>query len=525
MIRINNIRMPLNYRPEQLHQKLCKILRVSHGIREIHLVKQSIDARKKTDLHLVLSVNVQAEDEAGIVRRVNSSQVRLLPRQEYHFPPVRRTSGLPPVVVGMGPAGLFAALYLARNGIPSIVLERGAPVETRTQLVERFWQTGELDPGTNVQFGEGGAGTFSDGKLTTGTHDARIETVLDTFMAMGAPSDIAHSFRPHVGTDILRTVVRNIRMELLRLGCDIRFNHQMTRLQTEGDHIQSITVSSPDAVYQLRTDTLILAPGHSARDTFALLQECGIPMQQKAFAIGARIEHLQESISRAQYGEAWSLLPPSDYRLSCHLPSGRSAFSFCVCPGGSVVASASSPGHLVTNGMSYHARNGANINGGFLVNVTPEDFQSSDVLAGVRFQEQWEQAAFQAGGGSFRAPAQKVSDFLACKKSTCVGTVQPTYRPGVTWTDLGDCLPRYVSDTLREALPILNRKVQGFAAPDAILTGVETRSSSPVRVLRDDQCQSTIRGIFPCGEGCGYAGGIMSAAVDGIRVSESVAQL
>ncbi|MDY4953950.1 MAG: FAD-dependent oxidoreductase, partial [Candidatus Onthomonas sp.] len=291
MLRINNIRMPLDYRPEQLERKLCQALRISGGIQEVHLVKQSVDARRKNDLHLVLSVNVQVADEANIARRLHSNNVRLLTRQTYQFPQVRRTSSLPPVVVGMGPAGLFAALYLARNGLPSIVLERGAPVEERTRLVERFWQTGELNPASNVQFGEGGAGTFSDGKLTTGTHDPRIETVLDTFIQMGAPEDIAHSFRPHVGTDVLREVVRRIRLELLRLGCDIRFGHQVTGLQLANGRLQSVTVSGPDQTYQLDTDALILAPGHSARDTFALLRDCGVPMEPKPFAIGVRIEH------------------------------------------------------------------------------------------------------------------------------------------------------------------------------------------------------------------------------------------
>ena len=517
--------MPLDYRPEQLEQKLCRTLRISGGIQNVHLVKQSVDARRKSDLHLVLSVDVEIPDEAAIAKRLHSNHVRLLTRQPYQFPPVVRNTLLPPVVVGTGPAGLFAALYLARNGIPSVVLERGAPVEERTRLVERFWQTGSLDPATNVQFGEGGAGTFSDGKLTTGTHDARIGTVLDTFIEMGAPADIAHSFRPHVGTDILRQVVRQIRLELIRLGSDVRFGHQVTGFQIESGQLHSVTVSGPDQLYQLETDALILAPGHSARDTFALLRDSGVPMEPKPFAIGVRIEHHQEAISRAQYGAAWNRLPPSDYRLSCHLPSGRSAFSFCVCPGGTVVASASSPGYLVTNGMSYRARDGKNINGGLLVGVTPADFPDQDVLSGVRFQERWEQLAYEAGGGGFRAPAQLAGDFLSGRASAQGGPVAPTYRPGVTWTDLRCCLPAYAAETLRDALPLLDRKVHGFAASEAVLTGVETRSSSPVRVLRDERCQSAVRGIFPCGEGCGYAGGIMSAAVDGIRVAESVAQL
>lgn len=523
MIRISNIRMPLDYQPEQLEQKVRKLLRTNSGIQAIHMVKQSVDARRKADLHLVLSVDVEAEDAQGLVKRAKSNQIKLVERQPYRFPKVHRTSTQPPVVVGMGPAGLFAALYLARNGLPSIVLERGAPVEERTEQVERFWRTGQLNPSTNVQFGEGGAGTFSDGKLTTGTHDPRIGTVLDTFIEMGAPADIAHSFRPHVGTDVLRQVVRNIRLELIRLGCDVRFGCQLTGLKREGERLTGIVVTGPEGEFQLDTDTLVLAPGHSARDTFALLQSCGIPMERKAFAIGVRIEHHQEAISRAQYGAAWNRLSPSDYRLACHLPSGRSAFSFCVCPGGQVVASASTPGHLVTNGMSYRARDGENINGGFLVGVNPADFGAGDALAGVRFQEQWEHSAFALGGGAFHAPAQLVGDFLAGRPSTEGGDVRPTYQPGVTWTDLSGCLPGYVRDTLRDALPLLDRKVHGFAAPEAVLTGVETRSSSPVKILRDDRCQCALRGVFPCGEGCGYAGGIMSAAVDGIRVAEAVA--
>ena len=524
MIRISNIRMPLDYHPEQLEAKVGKLLRTRSGIQAIHLVKQSVDARKKSDPHFVLSVDVEAAGEADLVKRVKSNQIKQVERKPYHFPTVRRTSAQPPVVVGMGPAGLFAALYLARNGLPAIVLERGAPVEERTQAVEHFWRTGQLNPSTNVQFGEGGAGTFSDGKLTTGTHDPRIGTVLDTFIEMGAPADIAHSFRPHVGTDVLRQVVRNIRLELIRLGCDVRFGHQLTGLRQEHGHLTGLTVTSQNGTYALETDALILAPGHSARDTFQLLHQTGIPMERKAFAIGVRIEQDQAAISQAQYGDAWTHLPPSDYRLSCHLPNGRSAFSFCVCPGGQVVASASTPEHLVTNGMSYRARAGQNINGGFLVGVNPEDFGAGDVLAGVRFQEQWERSAYALGGGGFRAPAQLVGDFIEQRASTGGGAVRPTYQPGVTWTDLRGCLPNYVTETLRDALPLLDHKVHGFAHPEAVLTGVETRSSSPIKILRDERFQSALRGMFPCGEGCGYAGGIMSAAVDGIRVAEAVAQ-
>lgn len=524
MLQISNLRLPLDGDRALLEKKISKLLRVNpNRLRELQLVKQSIDARNKGDLHLVYTVNVRLDDESGVLRRAPKG-VKRWEKPVYRFPETGPWQGPRPVVVGMGPAGLFAALSLARAGIPCLVLERGKPVEQRQEDVERFWATGQLNPASNVQFGEGGAGTFSDGKLTTGTHDPRISAVLDAFVAFGAPADVAYSFRPHVGTDVLRQVVANLRRELIRLGCEVRFETQLTGLELSGGQLTGITVQGPQGTERLTARQLVLAPGHSARDTFQMLAQAGLRMEQKPFAIGVRIEHHQQAISLAQYGPAWEKLPPSDYHLSCHLPSGRSAFSFCVCPGGVVVASASEPGHLVTNGMSYRARDGANINGGFLVGVNPADYPGRDPLAGVRFQQQWEAAAYQLGGGGFRAPAQLVGDFLQRKASTAGGSIAPTYRPGVTWTDLEGCLPGYVSQTLREALPVLDRKVHGFACPEAVLTGIESRSSSPLRVLRDESLQASVRGIYPCGEGCGYAGGIMSAAVDGIRVAEAVAK-
>ncbi len=524
MIRIQGLSLPLDGDQAALKGMAAKRLGLSpDAISEFSLLRQSIDARRRSEPHYVCSVALSAPDEAALVRRAGDPNVSLYASVPYVFPPVRRTFPLPVVVVGMGPAGLFAALFLARSGVEVILLERGKPVEERSRDVERFWSTAALDPSSNVLFGEGGAGTFSDGKLTTGIHDGRVRTVLETLAAAGAPQDILYQQKPHIGTDLLRTVVKALRQELLSLGCSVRFGHTLTGLTLSAGRLSALRILGPEGPYDLPCDALILAPGHSARDTFRMLLETGVPMEAKPFAIGVRIEHRQAAVSQAQFGSCWRQLPPADYKLVCHLPSGRSAYTFCVCPGGQVVASASQPGRLVTNGMSRRARDGDNINGGFLVGVTPADF-GTHPLAGVAFQERWEEAAFALGGGNFFAPVQTVGDFLARRPSSALGDVEPTYRPGVTPADLSLCLPGYVSDTLRSALPLFDRKLRGFSAPGALLTGVETRSSSPVRILRGEDCQSSLRGLYPCGEGAGYAGGITSAAVDGIRAAEAVAQ-
>lgn len=535
MIRIQNLSLPPEYGPEELKRKAAKALGLSPSVLgEVRLLRQSIDARKKSEVRYICTAAVEISGENALIRRCHSGNISLWEPQPYRFPDGKRISSLPPVVVGMGPAGLFCALFLARNGIPPIVLERGRNVDERTEDVERFWRTGSLSVTSNVQFGEGGAGTFSDGKLNTGTHDGRIGAVLEEFVRHGAPEDILWQQKPHVGTDILREVVKSIRQELLSLGAQIHFEHRLWAVKESGGRLTEITVMTEQGPYTLPCDTLILAPGHSARDTFQMLYRAGVPMEAKPFAIGCRIEHEQAAISEAQYGPAWEKLPPADYKLACHLPDGRSAFTFCVCPGGQVVAAASDYGQVVTNGMSLRARDGKNINGGFLVGVGPEDFEGSDPLAGIRFQETWERLAWDLGTGGlppvyapgkpvFRAPAQLVGDFLAGRPSASPGAVSPTYRPGVIPGDLEKCLPSYVANTLRAALPLFDRKLHGFADPGAVLTGIETRSSSPVRILRDESFQSPLRGLYPCGEGAGYAGGITSAAVDGIRVAEAVA--
>lgn len=521
MIRISNLPLPIGEGLDHLKTQAARVLGLRPDlITGLSLSRQSIDARKKSDVHYVCTVDLTVPNEEEVARQAGGGNVTLFTPQPYVFPTPARSSRLKPVVVGMGPAGLFAALFLARSGVPSVILERGRPVEARTEDVERFWATGELDGASNVQFGEGGAGTFSDGKLTTLTHDTRLSAVMGALVEHGAPEDVRWSNKPHIGTDVLRDVVARIRAELLALGCEVRFEHRLDGLSIRNGALKSVTVASPSGPYELEADALILAPGHSARDTFQMLFEAGVPMAPKPFAMGVRIEHLQSALNEAQYGGVWDKLPPTDYKLACHLPNGRSAFTFCVCPGGEVVAAASEHGRLVVNGMSRRARDGGNSNGGLLVGLRPEDFPSEHPLAGVELQRRWEEAAFCLGGG-FRAPVQTVGAFLG--RGAAAGTVLPTYRPGVVDADLSACLPGFVTETLKSALPVMGRRLRGFDAPGAVLTGVETRSSSPVRILRDKDLQSPVRGLFPCGEGAGYAGGIMSAAADGIRVAEAVA--
>jgi len=520
LLKIDGLRLSPDEEPEVLASRVLRLLKVRE-LQDLRILRRSVDARGEAAL--VYTVEVSVANENAVLRTVRSRHVsRSTPETAYRLPAAAAAPGVSPVVTGAGPAGLFCALVLAKAGLRPILLERGRPVERRQADVETFWRTGTLDLRSNVQFGEGGAGAFSGGKLNTGTRDLRHRFILEMLVSCGAPEDILIDAKPHVGTDKLHTALIALRRELLALGADIRFESQLTDLQTENGALSGITVTGPRGAYPLPCRALVLAPGHSARDTFELLYARGVPMEAKPFAVGVRIEHRQSDIDAAQYRQfaGHPGLPASSYQLVCHLPDGRSAYSFCVCPGGEVVAAASESCGVVTNGMGEFARDRENINGALLVNVTPEDFGGEGPLAGIAFQRKLERAAFRLGGGGYAAPAQLVGDFLSGRPSERAGRVIPSYRPSVLLTDLRQCLPPFVCQALLEALPLLGRKLQGYDAPDAVMTAVESRSSSPVRIPRDETYQSAVRGLFPCGEGAGYAGGILSAASDGMRAAE-----
>ncbi len=519
MILIRSLRLEVGEELSALKGKAARALGCkAREIRECKLVKRSLDARKKNDIHYVCAVAVAVPDEGRWLRRPRKDIAAYKP-PVYEIP--RVTSDERPVVVGFGPAGMFAALVLARAGVRPIVLERGQAVEQRTAAVEAFRQGGPLDPENNVQFGEGGAGTFSDGKLNTGTHDKRMGWVLQEFHKHGAPESVTYDAKPHVGTDVLVDVVRSIRQEVIALGGEVRFGARFERLVIENGAVAAVEYTKAGEKRLQSCRHVILALGHSARDSFEQLLAQGVNMERKPFSMGVRIEHRQADIDRAQYGRERGALPPADYSLNVHLPDGSSAYTFCMCPGGQVFAAASEEGGVVTNGMSYSRRDGDNANAALLVTLHTEDFPGEGVLAGMHWQRAIERRAY-AVTGSYKAPAQLVGDFLAKRPSTGPGRVRPSYAPGVCWGDLRQVLPEKISSVLATALPELGKKLRGFADAEAVLTGPETRSSSPVRILRGADLQGSYRGLYPCGEGAGYAGGITSAAVDGLRCAEAV---
>ena len=517
-VRIHNIKLSLEAGLDEIKSAALKEVNAKENdCKAFKIAKQSVDARKKqvsfvysVDLELAKKVKTNGKNIIEIIneeeKELTSGNVKLLHR---------------PIVVGSGPCGLFCALTLARKGYMPLLLERGADVDTRTKAVQDFWQNRNFSSDTNVQFGEGGAGTFSDGKLTTRISDPKIMKILGEFVKFGAPEEILYKAKPHIGTDILKNVVKAIRNEIIKLGGEVRFNSKVSDIDINGGTIRSIKLSSGE---EIPCDVLVLALGHSARDTYEMLFNKGILMQAKAFSVGARVEHEQQFINEAMYGEfaGHKLLGAADYQLS-YRNGDDACYSFCMCPGGVVVAAASEENTVVTNGMSYFARNEDNSNAAICVNVTTKDFENAHPLSGVKYQQELEKRAFNLGGNNYNAPAQLVSDFLNGKCSDKFSSVKPSFAPDVTPIDLNNLFSERVSKVLSDGLRQFERKINGFTKNGAILTGPETRTSAPVRILRNDELEScSAKGIYPAGEGAGYAGGIMSAAVDGIRVAEKI---
>lgn len=512
MIKITNIKIKADLSDDELFEKIYKKYKINkNDVTERRIIKKSIDARNKADIFYNYSVELECKNENKI------KNVQIVKKEEPFKIIVNRKSSKRPVIIGAGPAGLFSALTLAQNGIKPIIIEQGKTVDERKKDVEEFQKTGKLNTLSNVQFGEGGAGTFSDGKLTSGIHNPLCKIVLKEFYNFGAPEQILYINKPHIGTDNLINIIRNMRNEIIKLGGEFLFNEKVTDFEFENSKVTAVICGK-----RIETDTVILAIGHSARSTFEKLYEKGVKMEKKNFSIGVRIEHKQSMINKSQYGEITKLkLPPAEYKIAYH-GENRSCYTFCMCPGGTVIASSSEPETIVTNGMSVYARNGENANSAVLVNVTPNDFKGESPLEGMYFQKDLEQKAFKLGGSNYNAPIQRFEDFENNVKSTHIGEIKPTYKPGVTLSNLNEILPDFISKTLVEGIKYFDKSIKGFAHPDAILTGVETRSSSPVQITRNENKQSNIKGLYPCGEGAGYAGGIMSAAVDGIKCAIAV---
>jgi uncharacterized FAD-dependent dehydrogenase len=528
MLRLTELKLPLGHAPEALRGAVAARLGVAESdLLELTIARRGHDARKKSAVLMVYSVDVAVRDEAAVLARfAGSAQVRPTPDTAYKPVTTAPAAFARPVVIGAGPCGLFAGLILAQMGFRPLILDRGKVVRERTQDTWGLWRRGVLNPESNVQFGEGGAGTFSDGKLYSQIKDPRHlgRKVLTEFVKAGAPPEILTEAHPHIGTFRLVGMVEAMRATIEGLGGEYRFGARVEDIEMDGQRrVRGVGLADGETI---AADHVVLAVGHSARDTFAMLHGRGVHIEAKPFSIGLRIEHPQSWIDKARFGPCAGHpdLGAADYSLSHHCKNGRTVYSFCMCPGGTVVAAASEPGRVVTNGMSQYSRNERNANAGLVVGITPEADYPGHPLAGVELQRRWEARAFEAGGGTYAAPGQRVGDFLAGVPSDALGAVAPSYRPGVTLTDLASCLPDYAVEALREALPAFGRQIPGYDAPDALLTGVETRTSSPVRITRGADFQSlNTQGLYPAGEGAGYAGGILSAAVDGIKVAEAVA--
>jgi uncharacterized FAD-dependent dehydrogenase len=529
MLRLTEIKLPIDHPDGEIKAAILKKLGITESELISHSVfKRGVDARRAHAILFTYTLLAEVRDEAVMLAKfAKDPHVRIAPDTSYHF--VTRTTeplAARPIVVGMGPAGLFAGLLLAQMGFRPLILERGKAVRERTKDTFGLWRQGVLNPESNVQFGEGGAGTFSDGKLYSQIKDPRYlsRKVLDEFVKAGAPEEILYASHPHIGTFRLVGMVEKMRETIQSLGGEIRFGCRVDDIEIENGQVTGVKLANGE---QLATNHLVLAVGHSARDTFEMIHQRGIYIEAKPFSIGFRIEHPQSLIDRARFGKnaGNELLGAADYKLVHHASNGRSVYSFCMCPGGTVVAATSEPGRVVTNGMSQYSRNERNANAGIVVGITPEEDYPGDPLAGVEFQRRWESQAFKLGGGTYQAPGQLVGDFLAGRPSTQFGEVQPSYTPGVHLTDLATALPEYAIAAIREALPAFAKQIKEFDLPDAVLTGVETRTSSPIRIKRnmDDYQSINTRGLYPTGEGAGYAGGILSAAVDGIEVAEAVA--
>ncbi|MEI7620192.1 MAG: FAD-dependent monooxygenase [Candidatus Falkowbacteria bacterium] len=522
MIRIEEVTLELNDDEEILKSKISQILGLPEKeIIKYNIVKKNIDSRQKRNILFVYSLDVEVEDPEAIKSWDGRHRVRKHEPFVYQEKIINKEIDKKIVVVGSGPCGLFTTLLLAKAGLKPLMIERGKNIDSRVEDVESFTQDGNFNPKSNIQFGEGGAGTFSDGKLYTLINDPRSKYIFSELVKAGAPEEIAWSGTPHIGTDKLRQVIKNIRKKIIKLGGEIRFETCLTDLEIEKDKVVAIVLNGEEKIL---VDDLILATGHSARDTYQMLYDRKLKMEAKAFSIGLRIEHQAEMINKSQYGIFYNhpKLGTAKYKLVQHSDNNRSVYTFCMCPGGFVMAATSEEGSVVTNGMSKYYQDEKNSNSALLVPVMPSDFSSDHPLAGIEFQREWERKAYLAGGSNYSAPAQLVGDFLNKQASKQVKSVKPSYLPGVKLTSLDSCLPDYVIESIREALPLMDRKIRGFAHPEAILTGVETRSSSPVRLERDEKCESNISGVYPAGEGAGYAGGIVSSAIDGLTVAEVI---